>query len=48
MEHSVILLGVTVQGLRQPQLLAYEEGEELGFRPVSAQASAPNIYKSLE
>ena len=32
MEHSVILLGVTVQGLRQPQLLAYEEGQELGFQ----------------
>lgn len=32
MEHSVILLGVTVQGLRQPQLLAYEEGEDLEFQ----------------
>lgn len=32
MERSVILLGVTVQGLRQPQLLAYKEGEELEFQ----------------
>lgn len=32
MECSVILLVVTVQGLRQPQLLAYEEGEELEFQ----------------